>query len=48
MISLKDLEGNTYKLSDYRGKYVLLEFSASWCGWCKLEFSLKRFIEYAR
>ena len=35
--ALEDLEGNVYKLSDYRGKYVLLEFSASWCGWCKLE-----------
>lgn len=35
--SLQDLEGKTYKLSDFRGKYVLLEFSASWCGWCKLE-----------
>lgn len=35
--SLQDLEGKIYRLSDYRGKYVLLDFSASWCGWCKLE-----------
>ena len=35
--TLEDIEGNVYKLSDFRGKYVLLEFSASWCGWCKLE-----------
>lgn len=35
--TLEDLEGNTYKLSDFRGKYVLLEFSASWCGGCKKE-----------
>lgn len=35
--TLADLEGNSYTLSDFRGKYVLLEFSASWCGWCKLE-----------
>lgn len=35
--TLQDLKGKTYRLSDFRGKYVLLEFSASWCGWCKLE-----------
>ncbi|MDE7074103.1 MAG: AhpC/TSA family protein [Odoribacter sp.] len=35
--TLQDLDGKTYRLSDFRGKYVLLEFSASWCGWCKLE-----------
>lgn len=35
--TLQDTSGKVYRLSDYRGKYVLLEFSASWCGWCKLE-----------
>ncbi|MCL6257918.1 peroxiredoxin family protein [Aquiflexum sp. TKW24L] len=39
---LKDLEGNTVKLSDFRGKKVLLDFSMINCGWCKIaleEFS---------
>jgi len=39
---LKDLDGNTVKLSDFRGKKVLLDFSMINCGWCKIaleEFS---------
>lgn len=43
-----DLEGNEVKLSDFKGKYVFLNFWATWCTYCKEEMPAiqKTFEEY--
>lgn len=34
---LKNLEGNTVALDDFRGKVVFMSFMATWCHWCRKE-----------
>jgi len=30
----EDMDGVSFKLSDYRGKVVVLDFTGHWCPWC--------------
>jgi thiol-disulfide isomerase/thioredoxin len=36
-IEFKDLSGNMRRLSEFSGKVILLEFSATWCTACKYQ-----------
>ncbi len=46
---LRDMEGRLYKVSDYRGKWLIINFWATWCAPCLREMpELERFYQQNR
>ncbi|MEO7191287.1 MAG: redoxin domain-containing protein [Vicinamibacterales bacterium] len=40
-----DLDGQNFRLSDYRGKVVMLTFTGDWCGICRSEYPYQRLLQ---
>jgi peroxiredoxin len=40
-----DLEGTSFRLSDYRGKVVVLAFTGEWCAICRSEYPYQRLLQ---
>jgi peroxiredoxin len=44
-ISGRDLDGRALRLSDFRGKVVVLTFSGDWCGICRAQYPYQRLLQ---
>jgi len=45
-LELRDGEGNVFRLSDHKGKYLYLNFTTTWCTYCHAE--MPEYKEFAR
>jgi thiol-disulfide isomerase/thioredoxin len=41
----QDLQANAFRLSECRGKLVVLAFSAEWCAICRTQYPYYRFMQ---